>query len=137
MDEHGGIRFHHHLLEVSKFNFGVFQMGTIHEHRNKTQHHQAADVRNRDVIEDPVASLGFRIKVETAASEEAQMRKKMVGSGDRSQRIRTYNYPQGRITDHRINLTLYKLDDVMMGKLDEVILPLIAYYQAETLKTLQ
>ena len=64
-------------------------------------------------------------------------RRSQVGSGDRSERIRTYNFPQGRLTDHRINLTLYKLDDVMMGKLDDVILPLIAYYQAETLKTLQ
>ena len=64
-------------------------------------------------------------------------RKSQVGSGDRSERIRTYNFPQGRVTDHRINLTLYKLDDVMMGKLDDVIMPLLAYYQAEALKTIQ
>ncbi|NTV13920.1 MAG: peptide chain release factor 1 [Desulfobulbaceae bacterium] len=61
-------------------------------------------------------------------------RKSQVGSGDRSERIRTYNFPQGRVTDHRINLTIYRLDNIMIGKLDEIILPLIAYYQAEALK---
>ena len=64
-------------------------------------------------------------------------RKSQIGSGDRSERIRTYNFPQGRVTDHRINLTIYKLDDVMVGKLDEVIIPLLSHYQAEALKTLQ
>ena len=61
-------------------------------------------------------------------------RKSQVGSGDRSERIRTYNFPQGRVTDHRIGLTLYKLDQVLAGALDEVILPLITHYQAEALK---
>ena len=56
-----------------------------------------------------------------------------VGSGDRSERIRTYNFPQGRVTDHRINLTLYKLDDVMNGNLDELIRALNQEYQAEEL----
>jgi peptide chain release factor 1 len=64
---------------------------------------------------------------------EAQSRKLQVGSGDRSERIRTYNFPQGRITDHRINLTLYKLADVMNGELDPVIQPLQQEYQAEQL----
>ncbi len=64
-------------------------------------------------------------------------RKSQIGSGDRSERIRTYNYPQGRVTDHRINLTIYKLDDVLVGKLEHVIDPLIATFQAEALKTLQ
>ncbi len=67
----------------------------------------------------------------------SQERKSQVGTGDRSERIRTYNYPQGRLTDHRINLTIYKLDDVMMGKLDSVVDPLIAHSQAETLKIIQ
>jgi len=58
----------------------------------------------------------------------------MVGSGDRSERIRTYNFPQGRMTDHRINLTLYKLEDIMLGKLEQVIEPLLAHHQAELLK---
>lgn len=64
----------------------------------------------------------------------SQARKSQVGSGDRSERIRTYNFPQGRMTDHRINLTLYKLDAIMSGKLDEVIFPLITHDQAEKLK---
>lgn len=64
-------------------------------------------------------------------------RKSQVGSGDRSERIRTYNFPQGRLTDHRINLTLYKLDSIMNGKLEDVIYPLIAEDQAKKLKTLQ
>jgi len=64
-------------------------------------------------------------------------RKNQIGSGDRSERIRTYNFPQGRMTDHRINLTLYKLEDIMLGKLDSVIEPIITHYQAETLKEMQ
>ncbi len=64
-------------------------------------------------------------------------RKSQVGSGDRSERIRTYNFPQGRVSDHRINLTIYKIDDIMMGKLDEIIDPLISHYQAEALKSIQ
>lgn len=68
--------------------------------------------------------------------EIAQERKSLVGSGDRSERIRTYNYPQGRVTDHRVNLTLYKLDEVMQGGLEQVIDPLINEYQAEQLAAL-
>lgn len=67
----------------------------------------------------------------------SQDRKSQVGSGDRSERIRTYNFPQGRMTDHRINLTLYKLESIINGKLDEVIYPLIAHDQAEKLKAIQ
>ncbi len=66
-------------------------------------------------------------------SQQAQSRKLQVGSGDRSERIRTYNFPQGRVTDHRINLTLYKLDDVMNGNLDELIGALNQEHQAEEL----
>lgn len=68
--------------------------------------------------------------------EEESTRRNLVGSGDRSERIRTYNYPQGRITDHRINLTLYKLLEVMEGDLDSVIEPLIHEYQADQLAAL-
>jgi peptide chain release factor 1 len=68
-------------------------------------------------------------------SEIAESRRIQVGSGDRSQRIRTYNFPQGRITDHRINLTLYKLDDVMNGNLDALIAPLMQEHQAALLTT--
>jgi peptide chain release factor 1 len=70
---------------------------------------------------------------EKQASRQAQSRKLQVGSGDRSERIRTYNFPQGRVTDHRINLTLYKLDDVMNGNLDELIRALNQEHQAEEL----
>ncbi len=70
------------------------------------------------------------------AAEQAETRKSLVGSGDRSERIRTYNYPQGRVTDHRINLTLYKLDAVMTGGLAEVIDPLTTEHQANLLAEL-
>ncbi|MCL4132813.1 UNVERIFIED_CONTAM: hypothetical protein GTU68_026553 [Idotea baltica] len=69
-------------------------------------------------------------------SEQAETRKLQVGSGDRSERIRTYNYPQGRMTDHRINLTLYKLTEVMAGDLEQIIEPLINEYQADQLASL-
>ncbi len=69
-------------------------------------------------------------------SEQAATRKQLVGSGDRSERIRTYNFPQGRVTDHRINLTLYKLDEVLAGQLDEVVEPLNNEYQADQLAAL-
>jgi peptide chain release factor 1 len=72
---------------------------------------------------------------EEQRSEISENRKNQVGSGDRSERIRTYNFPQGRITDHRIGLTLYKLDRIMEGNIDEIIDALIAYYQAEALKS--
>ncbi len=68
--------------------------------------------------------------------EEAETRRNLVGSGDRSERIRTYNYPQGRVTDHRINLTLYKLDEILAGDLIQVIDPLISEYQADQLAAL-
>jgi len=68
--------------------------------------------------------------------EQAQKRKSQVGSGDRSERIRTYNYPQGRVTDHRINLTLYKLAEIIEGDLDQVVDPLISEYQADQLAAL-
>ncbi|MEM9689564.1 MAG: peptide chain release factor 1 [Pseudomonadota bacterium] len=70
------------------------------------------------------------------ASEQAEKRKLLVGSGDRSERIRTYNYPQGRVTDHRINLTLYKLDEILEGGIDAVIDPLSGEYQADKLAEL-
>jgi peptide chain release factor 1 len=69
-------------------------------------------------------------------TETAQQRRSLIGTGDRSERIRTYNYPQGRVTDHRINLTLYKLADVLEGDLDDVVGPLLAEYQAEKLAEL-
>ncbi len=73
---------------------------------------------------------------DAAAAEQSETRRSLVGSGDRSERIRTYNFPQGRVTDHRINLTLYKLDEVMQGALDEVVGPLVNEYQADQLASL-
>ena len=73
---------------------------------------------------------------EKQTTTQAQTRKLLVGSGDRSERIRTYNFPQGRVTDHRINLTLYKLDEVLAGALDTLIEPLIHEYQADQLAAL-
>ena len=80
------------------------------------------------------ATAGGRAR--QAGPAEAASRKLQVGSGDRSQRIRTYNFPQGRITDHRINLTLYKLDEVLSGQLDEILDMLIREDQAEQLRQL-
>ncbi|RWU25591.1 peptide chain release factor 1 [Pseudomonas alkylphenolica] len=76
--------------------------------------------------------------MQTSAAQNAiaSERKLLVGSGDRSERIRTYNYPQGRVTDHRINLTLYSLDDVLAGGVEAVIEPLLAEYQADQLAAL-
>jgi peptide chain release factor 1 len=69
--------------------------------------------------------------------EQAEQRKSLVGSGDRSERIRTYNFPQGRVTDHRINLTLYKLDEIMAGNLGNIIDPLVAEHQADLLTSIE
>jgi peptide chain release factor 1 len=73
-------------------------------------------------------------KQEEQRSEIAATRKLMVGSGDRSERIRTYNFPQGRMTDHRINFTLYKLDRIIEGELDELLDALTTHYQTEALQ---
>ena len=70
---------------------------------------------------------------EKQQSARAENRRILIGSGDRSERIRTYNFPQGRVTDHRINLTLYRLEEILLGNLDLVIEPLISEYQADAL----
>ena len=74
------------------------------------------------------------LAAEQQHSEISETRKNQVGSGDRSERIRTYNFPQGRITDHRIGLTLYKLDGILEGNLEEILTPLQTHYQSEALK---
>ena len=94
------------------------------QHRNKAQALAVLAARLHDA------------KVRAQHSAEAAQRKTLIGSGDRSARIRTYNFPQGRVTDHRINLTLYKLDDVMQGDLDELIDALTLEHQAELLAAL-
>ena len=83
-----------------------------------------------------LAAKLFEAEQHRRQAEQSAARRSLVGSGDRSERIRTYNFPQGRITDHRINLTLYKLDAVMAGDLDPVIEPLINEHQAEQLAAL-
>jgi len=86
-----------------------------------------------------MALLASRLKqaeLDKQQAEQASTRKSLVGSGDRSERIRTYNFPQGRLTDHRINLTLYRLNEVIAGDLDQVIQPLRTEYQAEQLGAL-
>jgi peptide chain release factor 1 len=79
----------------------------------------------------------YEIERERLASERAGARKSMVGSGDRSERIRTYNFPQGRVTDHRINLTLHRLPEILEGQMDELIGALIAEDEAERLASLE
>ena len=83
--------------------------------------------------------LAARIKdreTREAQAKEAATRKSLIGSGDRSERIRTYNFPQGRVTDHRINLTLYKIGFIMDGEMDELTNALAAEHQAEQLAAL-
>ncbi|MDY6798255.1 MAG: peptide chain release factor 1 [Pseudomonadota bacterium] len=89
--------------------------------------------KNRARAMSLLASRLQNIETDRQAAERAETRKSLVGSGDRSERIRTYNFPQGRVTDHRINLTLYKLDEVIAGDLDAVIGPLRQEHQAELL----
>lgn len=92
--------------------------------------------KNRARAMSLLASRLLSAEQEKHHAEQSLNRKLQVGSGDRSERIRTYNYPQGRLTDHRINLTLYKLDDIMQGGLEHVVNPLINEYQAELLTQL-
>jgi len=92
--------------------------------------------RNRDKAMKVLATRLKDVRTREAQAKEAAHRKSLVGSGDRSERIRTYNFPQGRVTDHRINLTLYKIDRIMDGELDEVLNALGTAHQAEQLAAL-
>ena len=92
------------------------------QHKNKAKALRVLRARLKERMEQ---------EKEQEVSEE---RRKQVGTGDRSERIRTYNFPQGRVTDHRVGLTLYKLEDVLAGNLDPLLDPLIAHFQAESLK---
>lgn len=97
----------------------------------KSQH------QNRAIVMDVLRTKLFDLERQRLDAERAGSRKAQVGSGDRSERIRTYNFPQGRMTDHRINLTLYRLDQVMQGDLAEVIDALVAADQAAKLAELE
>ncbi|MDX1559014.1 MAG: peptide chain release factor 1 [Marinobacter sp.] len=92
--------------------------------------------KNRAKALSLLASRLQNAETERQQKSMAETRKSLVGSGDRSERIRTYNFPQGRVTDHRINLTLYKLDEVIAGDLDAVVVPLQQEHQAELLASL-
>ncbi len=76
----------------------------------------------------------YELEMAAAHAQESEMRRSQIGSGDRSEKIRTYNYPQNRVSDHRINLTLYKLDQILNGDLDEILNPLLAAMQAQALQ---
>tara|TARA_B110000211_G_scaffold192385_1_gene219668 strand:+ start:14434 stop:15489 length:1056 start_codon:yes stop_codon:yes gene_type:complete len=104
--------------------------GLIVTSSEKSQH------RNREIAMNVLRTRLYDLQRQQAADERAATRKDQVGSGDRSERIRTYNYPQGRVSDHRINLTLYKLDQVMQGELNEFIDALTADDQATKLSEL-
>ena len=95
---------------------------------------ERSQFQNRDKAMRILASRLYEAQQEKISSEYTQQRRSQVGSGMRNERIRTYNFPQGRVTDHRIGLTLYKLDQVMDGSLDEIIDALAADHQAELLK---
>jgi len=101
--------------------------GIVVTSSEKSQH------RNREIAMGVLRARLFDLERRRAAEATAADRKAQVGSGDRSERIRTYNFPQGRLTDHRINLTLYKLEQVLAGDLDEVIDALVADAQARQL----
>ena len=90
--------------------------------------------KNKDKALKVLRSRLYDIEKAKQDAEQAENRKSQVGTGDRSERIRTYNYPQGRLTDHRIGLTLYRLEQILNGDLDEVIDSLVTVDQAEKLK---
>ena len=94
---------------------------------------QKSQHRNRELAMEVLKSRLYDMERQKLDSERSESRKSQVGSGDRSERIRTYNFPQGRMTDHRINLTLYKLDAIMAGDLGEIIEALTAEAQAQAL----
>ena len=95
----------------------------------KSQH------KNKDKALKILKARIYEAELEEQMEQNAEARKSQVGSGDRSERIRTYNYPQNRLSDHRIGLTLYSLEEIMLnGDLDQVIEPIIAYFQAEALQ---
>jgi len=94
---------------------------------------QRSQHKNKDKAMKILRSRLYEMARQQQDQEIAQARKSQVGTGDRSERIRTYNFPQGRVTDHRIGLTLYKIDEIMDGDLDEIIDALITADQAEKL----
>jgi peptide chain release factor 1 len=101
------------------------------------QQDQRSQHKNRDKAMQVLRTRLYELERERLASERSGARKSMVGSGDRSERIRTYNFPQGRVTDHRINLTLHRLPEILEGEMDEMIGALVAEDEAERLAALE
>ena len=95
---------------------------------------EKSQIKNREKGMRVLRSRLYEMEMEKQNAELAKERKQMVGSGDRSEKIRTYNFPQNRLTDHRIGLTLHQLDLIMQGRLQPIVDALIAHYQAEQLK---
>jgi peptide chain release factor 1 len=95
---------------------------------------EKSQIKNREKGMRVLRSRLYEVEMAKQNAELAQARKQQVGSGDRSEKIRTYNFPQNRVTDHRIGLTLHQLDLVMQGRLQPIVDALIAHYQAEQLK---
>jgi peptide chain release factor 1 len=97
---------------------------------------ERSQIKNKEKAMKVLRARLYEMEMERQAKERAMERKSQVGTGDRSEKIRTYNFPQNRVTDHRIGLTLHKLDQILDGDLDDIIDNLIAHYQAEKLKEL-
>jgi peptide chain release factor 1 len=95
---------------------------------------EKSQIKNRAKALRVLRSRLYELRLQEQQKQITEERRSQIGSGDRSEKIRTYNYPQNRVTDHRIGLTLHQLDRIMDGKLDEIIEALVAYYQAEKLK---
>jgi peptide chain release factor 1 len=98
---------------------------------------ERSQLKNREKAMKVLRARVYEYYASAAQSEYDENRKSKVGTGDRSERIRTYNYPQNRVTDHRIGLTIQKLDQIMQGKLDEVVDALIMYDQTKKLEEMQ
>ncbi|MFT6389696.1 MAG: peptide chain release factor 1, partial [Cellvibrionaceae bacterium] len=147
-DEHAEIEINKADLRVDTFRAS----GAGGQHVNKTDsairlthlptglvvecQDERSQHKNRARAMSLLASRLQNAQQEVSDKERADERKSLVGSGDRSERIRTYNFPQGRVTDHRINLTLYKLNEIIAGGLDEIVQPLVSEYQADQLAAL-
>ena len=97
---------------------------------------ESSQHKNKDKAMKVLRARLYDVQREQQAKERADVRKSMVSTGDRSAKIRTYNFPQGRVTDHRINLTLYKLNEILAGELDEIINPLITFDETKKISEL-